>query len=350
MTPALVIGGTGFIGSHAVEELVDHGYDVITLSRSPPAGQFTNQDTITHLTIDRTDTDALADAAHRVDPEIVIDCAAFYPADVRTALEVFADVTAYVYVSSGAVYSQQEIPKREDETPLHDCSPDQATDDSMASYGPRKAECDRFVTEAADRGIAAMSVRPTVVYGPQPGDSTPLDEAPSWAEDMPGIQTHHDYWIDRINRYDRVVIPGDGTAIWHRVYVEDLATALRVVAEDGKPGEAYNAADRRVCTLVDVIELIAAALETSIETVHASRRELAQVGLTPNDFILYHHPTTEYPHVLDTCKLASLGWESIPVEVAMARTAEETIRSNRSGSTHDPGRDAEERLIQAVSD
>lgn len=349
MTSALVIGGSGFIGRHTATNLLDHGYEVTTLSRSQSEDQFTDRASGTHITADRTDDDALVDAARRVEPEIVIDCAAFYPADVQTALDTFTDVDAYVYVSSGAVYSVQEIPKREDETPLRECTPGQAEDDSMASYGPRKAECDRLVTTAAEHGIASMSVRPTVVYGPQSGDSTPLDDAPSWAEDMPGIQTHHDYWIDRINRYDRVVVPGDGTAIWHRVYVEDLATALRVVAEDGKPGEAYNAADRRVCTLEDVIELIAETLGTSVETVHASRRELAEVELTPNDFILYHHPMTEYPHVLDTCKLTSLGWNSTPVEVAMDRTVRESIRSGRSGTAHDPGRDAEERLIETVT-
>ncbi|WP_135304814.1 NAD-dependent epimerase/dehydratase family protein [Haloarcula amylovorans] len=348
MVSALVIGGTGFIGRHTAEELHDNGYEVTTLSRSTPEREFTDRDAITHISADRTDDAALRDVAHQVEPVIVIDCAAFYPDDVQAVLDVFADVDVYVYVSSGAVYSVQEIPKREDETPLHDCTSEQAADDSMASYGPRKAECDRITTEAAERGIPAMSVRPTVVYGPQPGDSAPLDDAPAWAEDMPGIQTHHDYWIDRINRYDKIVVPGDGTAIWHRVYVEDLARALRVVAEDGEPGEAYNAGDRRVCTLGDVIELIADALDTTIEVIHASRRELGQVGLTPNDFIMYHHPMTEYPHVVDTCKLASLGWDSTFVEAAMERTVEESLASNRDGSTHDPGREAEERLLDAI--
>ena len=352
MTSALVIGGTGFVGRHTVTELLDSGYDVATLGRSSREFEFGDDSTVDHISGDRSDDETLVDAARRSEPDVVIDCAAYRPGDVRAATEVFDDVEAYVYVSSGATYAVQEIPKREDGTPLHDCTSEQATDDSMETYGPRKAECDREVVAAADRGVPATSVRPTVVYGPQtvgrPGEVGAV-ETPTWADDsLPAIQTHHDYWVDRVHRYDRVAVPGDGTAIWHRVYVEDLATALRVVAERGTPGEAYNAGDRRVCTLEDVIELIADALDTRVEVVHASRRELARVGLTPNDFVLYHHPMTEYPHVLETCKLASLGWESTAPEVAMERTVEESIASGRDGSAHDPGRDAEERLIDAI--
>ena len=152
------------------------------------------------------------------------------------------------------------------------------------------------------------------------------------------------------SRYDRVVVPGDGTAIWHRAYVEDVASTIRVVAERGEPGEAYNVADRRVCTMEDVIDLIADALDTSVAVVHASERELAEVGLDPDDFVLYHHLGSRYPHVLDTCKLASLGWVSTPVEQSIARTVEECIASDRNGSAFDPGRDAEERLLSAIAE
>lgn len=290
---ALVIGGTGFLGRHTVAELLDHNYDVTVLSRGSHGFQFPDGMAVDHVTGDRTDDDTLTEVAHRVHSDVVIDCAAYHPADARTATEVFADAEAYVYVSSGGVYSSQEIPKREEETPLHDCTPTQATDDSMRTYGPRKAECDRLARAAAADGVAAMSVRPTMMYGPQtiPGEdasqrpveaSWTNDIPVTWADDdFPGLGAHHDYWIDRVNRYDRVVVPGDGTAIWHRAYVEDVATALRTVAEHGTPGEAYNVGDRRVCTLEDVLDLIADALDTSVEVVHTSRRELAQADLDP---------------------------------------------------------------------
>lgn len=346
MATALVIGGTGFIGQHTVGEFSANGYDVAAVGRRDPPPRLA-EDAMDYYRVDRRNSASLAEAVEEIAPEIVIDCALFHPADAREAIELFSDVEAYVYVSSGGVYVRDDIPKREGVTPLHDYREEDAGDDSMASYGPRKAECDRIVAESADRGVAAMCVRPTMVYGPSLVGVA--GEEPAWAPDFPDIQNHHDYWIDRVNRYDRVLVPGDGTAIWHRVYVEDVARALRLVAEDGTPGSAYNVADRRVLTMAEVIELIADSLDTSVEIVTASRRELARFDLDPNDFVLYHHFTSEYPHVLATCKLARLGWRSTPVEGAMDRTVEESIASDRDGGAFDPGREREERAIDALA-
>ncbi|PSP82981.1 hypothetical protein BRC83_08055 [Halobacteriales archaeon QS_1_68_17] len=103
------------MGRHTVAELLDHGYDVTALSRGAHGLQFSDRIGVDHVVGDRTDDDTLADAARRVEPDVVIDCAAYHPADARTATEVFSDVDAYVYVSSGGAYREQEIPKREDE-------------------------------------------------------------------------------------------------------------------------------------------------------------------------------------------------------------------------------------------
>lgn len=328
MKRGLVVGGTRFIGRHIVEELVSHGYEVSIFTRGNRENPFADRSAVDHIKGDRTDEDTLANTAEAVQPDIVVDCVAYHPGQVQTATEIFADVDAYVYVSSGAVYTPRVLPKREDETPLRDCSAEQAADDSMASYGPRKAEGDRTVFEAADRGANAMSVRPTLVYGPH------------------DYQEFLAYWIDRVNRFERVVVPGDGTGIWHRVYVEDVASAIRVIAERGVPGEAYNVGDRSVLTLEDTIEAIAEALDTAIEIVHTGPTELAQLGLEPSDFPLNHHPETGYPHILDTCKLAALRWESTPPQVAMDRTVEDSLSSDRNGRDLGPTRQEEERILE----
>lgn len=323
----LVIGGTRFIGRHTVTEFLDHGYRVTMLNRGRHPNPFEADDRVRHLAGDRTDVQALKEANAAIDPDIVIDCVAYHPSDVRTATEVFDEVSAYVYVSSGGVYGVPQIPKREGETPLYECSDEQARDETMASYGPRKAEGDRAIFAAAERGINAMSVRPTVVYGPH---------------DYSG---RFDYWIGRILDYDRVIVPGDGTNIWHRVYVEDVASALRIVAEDGHPGEAYNCADHELVTLAGSVDRFAEAVDDPTELIFASPRELARVELSLADFPVYR----PNPHILATTKLERLGWTSTPLNEAVKRTVDEFRRSERDGRQTGPSRAREERLLEELA-
>ncbi|ELZ19584.1 NAD-dependent epimerase/dehydratase [Haloterrigena salina JCM 13891] len=323
MDDALVIGGTRFIGRHLVEELLEHDYDVTILNRGSHENPFADDDRVDRVEGDRTNEAALEAAATTVDPDAVFDCVAYQPRDVREATRIFADCEAYVYVSSGSAYGREDIPKRENETPLEPCTPDQATDDSMETYGNRKAEGDRAVFAAAEQGVNAMSVRPPVVYGPH-----------DYTERL-------DWWIDRVNRFDRVVVPGDGTNVWHRAYVEDVASALRIVAERGEPDEAYNVGDRRLVTLAEMVELIADRLETDVEIVTAGPRELAAGDIELDDYVLYR----DYPHVLSTAKLADLGWEATSPTEAMDRAVDAHLESDRDGSEHGPERDAEERVL-----
>ncbi|MFB6209900.1 MAG: NAD-dependent epimerase/dehydratase family protein [Halobacteriales archaeon] len=327
MADVLIIGGTQFIGRHTVVEFLDHGYDVTIFNRGNHENPFADDDRVDHVEGNRKDRADLERAA-ATEPDVVIDCVAYFPQEVRTATTVFAGVDAYVFVSSGAAYGEYTIPQREGETGLHDCTAEQATDDSMETYGPRKAEGDRAVFEAAADGVNAMSVRPVLVYGPY--DYT----------------ERFNYWIDRVNRYEHVLVPGDGSRLLHHVYVEDVATALRIVAEAGTPGEAYNAADRFTFTLEGSLEMIAEALDTDVEVVHASEYDLAMGNLEPDDFVLYR----SRPQVTATAKLHALGWDSTPLSTAIERTVEDYLDSDRDGSEYDPGREAEARVIETLTD
>jgi len=371
MDSAFVIGGTRFIGRHLVADLLAHDYDVTIFNRGNHENPFADDDRVTHVEGDRTDDGDLASAARESEYDAVFDVVAYYPRDVRTATRVFDDADAYVYVSSGAAYGREEIPKREgalgasserasgeaasregalqdreEATPLEPCTDEQARDDSGETYGNRKAEGDRAVFAAAEeRDLRAMAVRPCIVYGPH-----------DYTERL-------DFWIDRVLHHDRVVVPGDGTNVWHRAYVEDVASALRVVAEAGEAGEAYNVGDRRLVTLDEMVDVIADAFgdvadsadapdvpasapddASDVEVVHASDRELSIADLATDDYVLYR----DYPHVLDTSKLAALGLESTPVDDAMTRTVADHLDSDRDGTDHDPGREHEEAVIDVL--
>ena len=323
---ALVVGGTRFIGRHTVSELLDAGYEVTIFTRGTHPNPFETEDRATHIEGDRTNDSDLRRVGLKLDPNIVIDCIAYKPRDVHTAIDVFADADAYVYVSSGSAYGAERVPKREDETPLCSCSVEEATDDTDASYGPRKAEGDRAVFAAADRGVNAMSVRPTVVYGPH--DYT----------------ERFDYWIDRVDTHDRIVVPGDGSSLWQLAYVEDVARALRIVAERGAPGEAYNVGDDHAPILREWVELVADACDTDVDLVPASERELDAVGLSTDAFPLYR----DYPHVLDTTKLRELGWESTPHDVSVPKVVQDHRASDRTGRENGPDRETEMRLLDVL--
>lgn len=340
---AIVIGGTRFIGRHTVEELLDHDYHVTLVTRGRHENPFANYDKVRHVQGTRNDRETLERAREEVVPDIVIDCIALVPQQVATAMDVFADVDAYVFVSSVAAYERLDLPRREDETPLEAFTAEHAVDDPASfgspdftsplepadffAYGPRKAECDRACFAAAEDGTNALVVRPTFVFGPH--DYT----------------RRFDYWIDRTANHDRVLVPGDGDNLVHQVYVEDVASALRVVAERGDPGEAYNVAARRLLTLDQRLEHIADALETNVDLVHASDRELAAYELSPTDFPLVR----PVPVINDTAKLASLGWESTSPADAIARTVDEHLESDRTGRHHGPDRERERRAIDGLT-
>lgn len=128
-------------------------------------------------------------SAPQAGPGIVLDCVAYSPADVEAATKVFSEAT-YVYISSTHAYRASGIPKRESSTQLQSCSREQATSDGDATYGNRKAEGDRVALAAADEGVDARIVRPTATYGR--GDYT----------------ERFAFWVDRVRRHDRVLVPG----------------------------------------------------------------------------------------------------------------------------------------------
>ncbi|MBX0321793.1 NAD-dependent epimerase/dehydratase family protein [Halomicroarcula sp. F13] len=328
MDDVLVIGGTRFIGRYTVSEFRDAGYDVTMFNRGTRANPFVDDEAVAHFEGNRRDRDALEDVHTAVDPDVVVDCVAYFPEDVRVATDVFADVDAYVYVSSGAAYGEERVPKREDDTALEPCSDEQATTDSAETYGPRKAEGDREVFSAAEAGVRAMSVRPTVVYGPH-------DYTERFA-----------YWVDRVDVEDRVVVPGDGLSLWQMAYVEDVASALRLVAEAGTAGEAYNVGDEHAPMLGQWLDLLAETCETGVETVGATARDLARHGLEPQDFPMYRAS----PHLLETAKLRALGWSSTPHRVALQRTVAEHRENERTGRQFGPDRETEGEILDALTE
>lgn len=82
-----------------------------------------------------------------------------------------------------------------------------------------------------------------------------------------------------------------------------------------------------------------------VELVHASRRELAEYDLAPRDFPL----VPPIPSIVDTDKLAAIGWDSTPHADAISRTVDEHTESDRTGRHRGPDRERERQAIDGLT-
>lgn len=257
----LVIGGSQFIGRAVVERLLAGGHDVTLLNRGRTA-----PDLFPSLPRIPADRAALApDTFGEQAWDVVVDMVPMFPRDVETTLAALAGkMRRYVMCSTGSVYADlRPYPVAED-APTHDCTPEQAVDESMAAYGPRKAECERRATAlCAEQGVELFIARPVVVYGP------------------------HDYtdrmhfWLEAARR-GRVVLPDAGLSIFRCIYVHDLADLfVRMVEADAALAGVYNAAGTELFSLRDLVQTAATVVDTEPQIAHVPGERLVALGVKP---------------------------------------------------------------------
>ena len=158
----LVIGGTHFVGRHAVEQAVERGHDVTVFHRggSEPGGGFPD---IEHVHGDRDG--GLSTLEGRA-WDAALDTCGYVPRVVRQSVRL-PGLTAgqYTFVSSLSVYPDDVEPGATEGTPGHGPPfPDteEITDDS---YGPLKVACELEVQAAFDGPsscVLASSSAPTI--------------------------------------------------------------------------------------------------------------------------------------------------------------------------------------------
>jgi nucleoside-diphosphate-sugar epimerase len=153
---ALIIGGTGFLGSAIAEELERAGWDVSVLSRGRNIQLSKRYKTIL---ADRTNTTELMKAVGSRTFDLVVDCASYEGKDAAQAVRVFHEVCGhYVIISTDYVYassSETTLPIRESALTQRD-----------TTYAAGKLDCEQVFLESWNESRFPVTIlRPPHIMG-----------------------------------------------------------------------------------------------------------------------------------------------------------------------------------------
>jgi 2'-hydroxyisoflavone reductase len=227
----LFLGGTRFLGRHAVDAALARGHAVTLFTRGRTANHWDGA--VTLLTGDRDPNvapglDALRDGTW----DAVIDTSGYVPRVVRASAELLRGRAAqYLFVSSISAYADGGGAGRDETAPVGKLE-DPATEEVAKYYGPLKAACEDEVRAAF--GNAAIIVRPGLIVGPH--DAT----------------DRFGYWVARFrqpallgDRPEEAVVPAPRNGPVQFIDVRDLAVWMIDLVEagagKGSSGGTFNA-------------------------------------------------------------------------------------------------------------
>lgn len=263
-----ITGATGYIGSNVARALAGAGHDILALAHREGAHEELASQGYQTVAGDLSDPDGLARAARRADATVHTantndeESAALDDAAVRAMVDALEGSDAvFVYTSGIWVLGERsDEPATEGSTvaPL----------DLVAWRGP----LERWLVEAADRGVRTVVIRPGIVYGRDGG--------------LPGMMARGE-----------LPLVGDGENRWPLVHVDDLARLYVKAVERAPAGSIlHGVADHmRVADIAGHFDADSMPLDAALEQMGgfaealaldqqvASRRTRALVGWEPRE-------------------------------------------------------------------
>lgn len=280
---ALILGGSGFVGSALVRELKKKHYHVTLLNRGNKPIDGTRQ-----LIADRTvlaQVHAVAEKTGSFD--VVFDVSAYTRRTTEIAWSCFASHTQHwVHLSTAAVYkepSSKEVPEH---------APHEAYEiggaQAWGDYGRDKSQADQYLLEKKSDKTSVTILRPPYIYGP----GNDLDrETFVWS---------------RVLQQRPVILPGDGSTRLQFIHVDDLAHAFITAYVRHTPTiskRVYNVAAQEQPTFGEFVATLAAIAGSPDPGITGNTHT---TGFTAREYF----PFRDYPCWVNATKIqAELDWQ-----------------------------------------
>jgi 2'-hydroxyisoflavone reductase len=263
MKKTLILGGTGFVGRILTENLIKEGNPPVLFNRGKRnAGIFPE---LRKFTGDRLTEDINQIAGESWD--LVIDFSCMMPDNLEYIINILkGKASRYIFISTGSVYPMDNPaewlkPKKEDALTLP-CTPEERKDpDIMATYGQKKAECERVLL-AAD-WLDSIIFRPALIFGRY----DPTDR--------------FYYWLYKVHSQDKILMPDQGKDRCTNTYSEDFAELIRKSIDAENHNKVYNASTHDEVSLKHYIDTASELLGRHPELINASPEFLEENKVNP---------------------------------------------------------------------
>lgn len=278
----LVVGGAGYIGSHAVRALMDAGHRVSVfdnLSRGHREavpkdlfieGELTNRDLLCQVLTDHQIDAVMHFAAFALVNESVNDPSLYYQNNVVAALSLMeamrlAGVRKFVFSSTTATYGEPDIIPIRESTPQQPINP----------YGFTKLVIEQALADYAHAyGFGYAALRYFNAAGAHPDGQIGEDHDPE-SHLIPIVLQVALGQRERITVFGDDYPTPDGTCIRDYVHVNDLADAHLKALDRIRPGEGLclNLGTGRGTSVREIIDACRKVTGHAIPEQIGSRRE-----------------------------------------------------------------------------
>ena len=295
-----VTGGAGFIGSHLVKNLVEHGDEIIVIDNLN-TGKKKNiekfSEKIDFFEVDIRDFNAIEDILKNVDG-IFHEAALASVQDSFRIPDEFFDVNVkgtenifkigkklgikVVYASSSSVYGnpiQVPIKESDDKNPFN-------------PYAKTKLEDDELAEKYAKNGLKVIGLRYFNVFGP--GQS----------KEYAGVIK---LFLERIQQGLPPLINGDGLQVRDFVYVNDVVNANILAMESNIDSEFFNIGTNSIISVLDLANIIIKFSGLKLKPIHQPAVpgdvKATQADITKAKMMLKWKPTTSIENWLKSAVL-----------------------------------------------
>jgi len=284
-----VTGGAGFIGSHLVKNLVEHGNELIVIDNLN-TGKKKNiekfSEKIDFFEVDIRDFNAIEDILKNVDG-VFHEAALASVQDSFRIPDEFFDVNVkgtenifkigkklgikVVYASSSSVYGnpiQVPIKESDGKNPFN-------------PYAKTKLEADKLAEKYARNGLKVIGLRYFNVFGPRQ------------SKEYAGVIK---LFLGRIQQGLPPLINGDGLQVRDFVYVDDVVNANILAMESDIDSEFFNIGTNSAISVLDLANIIIKFSGLKLKPIHRSDVpgdvKATQADTTKAKMMLKWKPTT----------------------------------------------------------